>query len=231
MSEKLLGPGALASEEKAAPHLTEEEAEWRPATAEELSHPRPRPSAGTGLTKEEEKWPNEWHVICWMLASGSSQRDIARELGYSEGRISVVANKQEVIAKIESIRQTHFGAGLQKRFSQVAPRAMTLMEQVIDGKAAGQTAKVNERVDAAKWVLEKVTGKPTQHLDLDGGGTILQLLGALDKLNLTPGKTPTQEGRDVIEMSKVASDPLDDWVTENVPEAHQEKTAEEKSSE
>ncbi len=202
------------SEETPAPHLqTAEEEVWTLA-------PFDAPAARS-LTAEE-RWPGEWHAICWMYAHGSSQQQIARELGYSESRISVILNKPQVHEKIERIRREFIGTeSLSKKFSSVAPKAADFLSGVIMGK---EDSKLSERIDASKWMLEKVTGKPKQEVALDGGTTILQLLQALDAAK-TAGEalSPRSVTEADIELTAQKPDPLRDWVTAHVPDYKSEK--------
>jgi hypothetical protein len=169
----------------------------------------------------EEKWPGEWHAIAWMVAHGASQNSIAKELDYSVSRVSVILNKPQVQEKIERIRAEFLGTeSLGKKFSAVAPKAADFLSSVIMGK---EDAKLSERMDASKWMLEKVTGKPKQEVALDGGTTILQLLQALDAAK-TAGEAVIAS-REVSEsdIEVVAKDPLRDWVTAHVTETKGEK--------
>lgn len=184
---------------------------------------------------DDTRWPGEWHTICWMVASGSAQRTIAAELNYTESRISVILSKPEVQAKIKQIRDEHWGGNLQKRFAAVAPKAMDFFTDVVSGAAP---AKVSERLDASKWLLEKVTGKPKQEYEGDGAGSVLQLLQALDALRTLKPEARSEQERDVIEVASGAKPHghsqsgggatdnwMSDWVDNNIPGVAGEKTS------
>lgn len=170
----------------------------------------------------QEKWPGEWHAICWMVAHGSSQRQIARELDYSEGRISVILSKPEVQARISQIRDGWGKASLEKRFSAAAPRALDYVKSVIEGR---EDARTGERLSASQWLLEKVTGKPKQATEVDVGAGVLQLLQALDERK-TASASPSPEAIDVTPAAPAPepkADPLADWVSTHVPDFKSEK--------
>lgn len=199
------------SEETPAPHL----APLVPAEAETWSAAPLDPPAR--LLTSEEKWPSEWHSICWMSAHGASQNQICRELDYSVSRVSIILNKPQVQEKIEQIRREFLGTeSLNKKYAAIAPKAADFLSSVILGR---ESAKVSERLQASTWMLEKVTGKPKQEGATDGGTTILQLLQALDAVKevkaLAEGLAVI-EAND-IELSKQPRDLLADWVSANVP--------------
>lgn len=203
-----------ASEEVAAPHLAEAEGEvWTP---DPLNPP------SRALTSQE-KWPGEWHAVCWMYAHGASQNQIAQQLNYSVSRISIILQRPEVHERIEQIRKEFIGKdSLTKRFGSVAPKAMDVLAKVIDGR---EQAKVSERIDASKWLLEKVTGKAKQEVSVEGGAGILQLLQALDEAKAAAA-APQQHSDIELkpQQAEPKKDPLAEWVSQNVSEVRQEKS-------
>ncbi len=208
-----------ASEEVAAPHLAasgacEEDEVWTPAPI--------IPVGSVRALSEEEKWPGEWHAVAWMYAHGTSQKQIARELDYSESQISVILQKPRVHEKIEAIRKEFLGTeSLVKKFAGIAAPAAEYMEKVIRGS---EGAKTGERIQASQWMLEKVTGKAKQEGVTDGGTTILQLLQALEAVKearASGAESPrdvTLPGDIMLEAAK-PKDALADWVTQHVPDS------------
>jgi len=68
------------------------------------------------------------------------------------------------------------------------------------------------RVDASKWLLEKVTGKASQHVNIEGN-IVGDLINKLDELHAG------REAREVEEILEIQSnrDPMDEWILNNVP--------------
>lgn len=194
-----------ASEETPAPHLASSEEVWTAV---------PLDPAVRALTAEE-KWPGEWHLIAVMVAHGISQRKIAQELSYTEGRISLILSKPAVQEKIERIRKEESG-DIGKRFAAIAPKALTVFEDVVSGRTQ---AKTETQLEASRWILEKHTGKPKQEVALDGGATIMELLRALDveKTARTAASRAVTE-QDIELKPEPPPDPLADWVAQNVPD-------------
>lgn len=221
---RILSPEEVTpdSPEEAAPHLASSEAgdEWHPVGDIPLEAPV-RPS------KPEDKWPGEWHIIAWALASGSAQRTVARELGYTEAWVSTVANRPEIVARIEQIRNEHWSLNIEKRFSNMAPKAAAFMADVIEGKGAGRDAKISERLDASKWTLEKVTGKAKPAGEADTGLTIVNVFNTLDQLKKTGQlDSATKQEREVFEAltgSSKETNWMDDFVAKQDEAKREEK--------
>lgn len=209
----LWGPHLLTSPDSADSDIPGSAA---PSSAEEVwvAEEFVPPAEVRSLTAEE-KWPGEWHLIAIMVAHGYSQRAIAKELDYTEGRISLILSKPAVQDKIERIRQEESG-NVGKRFAGIAPRALDFFERVVDGKEAARTG---ERLQASQWILEKATGKPKSDDAKDGGASVLQVLEALQKMRdlVRPdgeGRSP-ELGHSTIDVSP-ARDPLADWISTNL---------------
>lgn len=229
MSEKILPPEeapALPSSE-AAPHLTYDyvsgdtvgdgaKGEWRDMTEGELD--------GAALeTAAEAQWPHRWHTLCWSLASGLSQREAAAECGYTESRVSLIMRNPDVREKIERIKKDHGGQRIERQVARIAPTALSYMERVIDGREGD--ASPGNRLHAAQWVLEKHTGKPKQEIVSDGGLGAAQVIAALEALRHATQARAAGTSGDPIEIEVTPqADPIDAWVTANVPELKGEKS-------
>lgn len=168
----------------------------------------------------EHEWPHEWHTLCYLLASGLSQREAARELNYTESRISIICSKPTVQNKIERIKKTHWDAQIGTRIGQLAPRALDVFEDTLKDKSA----KLSDRIHAAQWLLEKHSGKPKQDIGVDAGAGFLQLLQALEaaKTQARDSGGPSTTGHQTIDVTP-ERDPLADWVSANVPVLGSEK--------
>lgn len=231
--EKFISPDGPLPLAEAAPHLTggaEREAsagagqEGEPQWQEYVPAPAERVHIKTSVIPED-KWPHEWHSLCWMMASGSSQSIAARELGggYTPQHISNVMQRPDVLAKIKQIRAEYWGKNLEQRFQNAAPKAMDFMESVVLGRESN--AKIGERLDASRWILEKATGKPESRSEKDSGQTVLHILQALDSLKQTV-TPPTEQQRDVLEIAAGTpkeADWMDTWVSNNKAETKETK--------
>ena len=166
---------------------------------------------------EEQKWPSEWHQVCWMAAQGIGQTVIAKELQYTEKQVSVILNKRSVQDKIESIRREFLGTNqLEKKFASVAPKAAEYFAKIITGE---EVVKSSERIDASKWMLEQVVGKAKQKVDVEGETTLLQVMRALDEQK-EEKRARMAKGLPDIEVTATEEtkpeDPFDNWISSNL---------------
>jgi len=215
----------------ASPGLLEHQAadtvvtSFSPDTKDSPGGPKvtPQPDKRTWGDRTLKKLRHTHEVICWMAAAGANNAAIAGELGYSQARMSVIMSNTQVQARIKEIQNQHWGENIQNRFNAVLPRAMDVAEQIIDGEIP---AKTSERWDAAKWLLEKVTGKPKQEIEVDGGNSIRSLIQALDQVKAAraQGTEAQLTSEQLIDVKPVPpKDEIDDWVSQNVPQMKQEK--------
>lgn len=136
------------------------------------------------------------------------------------------APSSEVTARVAAAKKVHEGKDMPKRFSAAAPEAMDLLLDVIRGEGAGAAAKISERIDVSRWLLEKATGKPKQEVEVGGDLGIRQLFAALDALKeaAQAGKDGPVETHRIIDVTASAPrDDIDDWVEQNVPTLTVEK--------
>lgn len=155
-----------------------------------------------------------------MCASGANNKRIASELGMTESRISILLSNSKVQLRVKEIREQFWKEKYDERFRTLAPAALDFAGSLISGQVP---AKVSERWDASKWLLEKVTGKPKQEIEVDGGGNIRNLLAVLDQMK--GGAPATGHVSEVIDVSahRPKQDDLAAWVDQHVPVLASEK--------
>jgi hypothetical protein len=164
-------------------------------------------------------WPGHWHAIAYAAASGILQRDIAQDLGLSEPELAAIACKPEIKARVKVLKEKLIKSS-DKILVSNAPFCAELMVDVARAQGPGLQAKLSERIDASKWVLEKTTGKAKQAEDATAGNTYINVINMLDGINkrIESGVKATEaEEREVYEVisKPVASDWMDDFVSKN----------------
>ncbi len=190
---------------------------WTPAPKEDPAACLPE----ANLTSGEMKWPSEWHLVAYLAAHGHSQREIARQLNYTESWLSQIINKPEVQSRIERIRKDE-SANLDRRFAEIAPVAFDFMADVVSGRESSRTG---ERLEAAKWMLEKKTGKPRTEGSEEQGNVALQILQSLQQLNAARAaaaggaERPDSGERDITPQVESAAER---WVRENLNQVARE---------
>lgn len=183
-----------------------------------------------------EDIPREWAVlpdhdlssrhklIAHMAASGAPSSQIANEMNMTLAWVSHVVNSPKVRALINEIHARSWGTDVGARFQKAVPKAMDVIEDVLDG--TDPETKVRDRADAAKWLLEKVTGKARQEIEVESGTSILKLLQLIEQMkadgkviDVTPGAVASQaeSGKNTSEVTEVASTRrFDDWISKNL---------------
>lgn len=187
--------------------------------------------SGEGELELTEESKAEWtklkkispkqEVLCHMAASGFSNQKICEELGYSDSRCSILLSDPLIKDRVRTIRESFWNDDVKKRFQRGAGRAMTVIEGAIDG--TDRAMKSKERLDAAKWLLEKTTGKAPAELQVTGN-ILINIMNQLDALkDVTPTQITlqqvppgTQSPSPVTQAPAEPADPIDSWISENM---------------
>lgn len=184
-------------------------------------------SWGDWLLVPDRPLRHRHETLAHLAALGASNDSIAKDLQLTPSRVCVLLSNTRIQERIKEIRAQYLGGDIRKRFEAAVPRAMDHVERVISGT---EQVKTGERLQAATWLLEKVTGKAKQEDAQAAGNTVLQLLQALDGLVKTSrengGVSPMPLNPDtgeLIDVTPEERDPLRDWVEQNIPELSNEK--------
>lgn len=130
------------------------ELERAPASAGEASAEDPD-APSTGIRER-------WSAIARMHALGMRNSDIAERLGYTQSRISIVLNEPWIQKEIARYR-SKFESDVTERIKDAAIDGAHFVHTLINnGSAREQT-----RLDAAKWAIEKTTGKAKQEVSVE----------------------------------------------------------------
>lgn len=114
-----------------------------------------------------------------LFASGASNAEVARELHYVQNRVSVLKHNSFIAAEIERIRQRIYEDTVAVRLKQMNDSALNVLEKTLTDNT--NRVKHSEKIDVAKFVIEKTDGKAAQKLEL-GGSMLGSLLDKLDAL-------------------------------------------------
>ena len=120
-----------------------------------------------------------------LFASGRSNAEIARDLSLSQTRVSVLKNNPFIAQEIERIRERIFESTVAERLKAMADPALNVLESALTDRT--NRVKHSEKLEAAKWVIEKLDGKAAQKIDI-GGSMLGSLLDKLDALK-SSGRT------------------------------------------
>lgn len=150
-----------------------------------------------------------------FAALGYSQKDIARHLGISAGRVSAIMKSQSCQSEIERLQKEFFDPD--KIFKQILPEAVKVTRRIMNRASA----KDSDKLTAASQFMDRALGKAKQTMEVQGSA-IKDLFAALDKSRNTPHYlTPPIEAEfnevsDKKESPKENQDSMDEWLDQHL---------------
>lgn len=129
-----------------------------------------------------------------MCAHGKQNKDICATLNYTEARVSVLRSNPKIREEINRYRDKLFGADVQTRLKEMSGDALNVMGDIL----TDSNMDLADKEAAAKWVLEKITGKPAQQLDVRSEVAIGIFMDKLDRVNTLKGLPLPQEVIDIV---------------------------------
>lgn len=121
------------------------------------------PPEGKGHRGPSRGYENRYRAIARLIALGHTPRQIARRLGYSDTGISLALQRPFVQAEITRYRQQIFDNDVATALKDMGPDAINVASLMLNGDGE----KLKDRFEAAKWVLEKLTGKAKQEINVE----------------------------------------------------------------
>jgi len=97
------------------------------------------------------------HEIIRRISLGERGSDIARDLGVTQTMVSYTKNSRIAQDKIDIMRGAMDAdtVDLGIRIREIAPKALELLKEVVDGNGAGKEATIGLRVGTAKDILDR----------------------------------------------------------------------------
>lgn len=183
--------------------------------------------AGAGAPNAADKRPHlivDWEVsagvplrhhqiaLCLLLALDSSDPDTLALLpGLTPGQLSMLRSNRIVSERTQEFREKYLGAEANEQFQRYMPKVFETFSECLNDP----NMKLERRLDAAKWIAEKVTGKARQELEVSGGATLLQFLRTLDEIKQEREVGPAALALPASQTEHKA-DPIDAWVQANI---------------
>lgn len=101
--------------------------------------------------------------VARLHALGKTNNEICRILGYSTSRMSILLGLPAIQREVDRYRQKLYEKDHVDALKDLGTAGLEVMEEMIrDPKN-----KLRDRVEASKWVLEKITGKPKQEVSIE----------------------------------------------------------------
>lgn len=159
-----------------------------------------------------------------LVAQGVRTQEIAKTLGYTEARVSVLKRQPKIAEEIARVSDRIYEDTIKNRLKSLATPALDHVAQVLSDRTG--RVKVSEKNDMAKFIIEKVDGKAAQVHDVGENllGVMMDRLDALkaagkglpSPIDVTPRLTAASSDSECIEVT----------IEERVPEPPKEKTDE-----
>lgn len=115
--------------------------------------------------------------FCRLLAHGVRNKEICRRLKMTPAWVSTLKRAPKIKKEVAKLRDRLFSVDIEKRFSDLSVDAMDVLEEIL----VSPHISAKDKENAAKWVLEKTTGKPAQQVDHKHEGSIGLFLQKLDQ--------------------------------------------------
>jgi hypothetical protein len=136
--------------------------------------------------------------LAFLAASGRSNAEIAKELGYVDSRVCILLKNPFIAEEIAKLQERIYEETIGARMKTFAEPAMNVIQMALSDRT--NKVKMNEKIDVAKWVIEKIDGKATQKIE--AGENMLAIL--MDRLDAA--KT---SGRPIFNVTVNAGAPSD----------------------
>lgn len=168
--------------------------------------------------------------LALLAAQGKSNQEICAELGYVGSRVSVLLKNPYIAKEISALQERIYEETVGGRIKSFAEPALNIIHRALTDQT--NKVKMSEKIDVAKWVIEKIDGKATQKIEA-GENMLAALMDRLDAsktsrtVNITNNFSPReieQTTTDVTPTPQISSAPkseeqcMDDWIIENAEE-------------
>lgn len=148
--------------------------------------------------------------LCELAAAGISNNQIAEATGYDVSRVSILLGDAQIQAEIDRLREKIFEQTVSKQIKELIRPSMEVIEECITDQ--NRKFKNSERLDTAKFIIEKADGKAIQKHDI-GENMLSLMLDQLDSL-----KTAGKNLSDVVDVTPIDVKNPEERLIESVPQ-------------
>lgn len=160
-----------------------------------------------------------------LAAQGLRNGEIAKLLDYTDSRVSILLSNTKIRDEIDKIRERSFQESIAKRLKDLGDTAIGVVEECLTDDS--NKYKEANKIETAKWLIEKLDGKPVQKHDVGENilGVMMDRIDALKSSGQTsistievtalPEKTATsiENGEIPVQNTpKSEEEMLSDWV-------------------
>lgn len=101
--------------------------------------------------------------VARLHAFGKTNNEIAKMLNYHHARVSQILNTSAVQAEIQRFRDRVFESDVITRMKELGPDAVNVIEELLRDPGV----KAEKKISAAQWLIEKLTGKAKQEVNVE----------------------------------------------------------------
>lgn len=172
---------------------------------------------GNNALRPDRPISERHRALARLLALGKRNKEICEILGYTAARVSVLKSEPKILTEVARIRDKLFAVDAEARFKDLAPDALNVVEDIL----LSDKLPVTDKESTARWLLEKVTGKPAQQVEHTGDLSIGVFLDKLDKQvqqskAITASSTKPTEIIDIEPKKEEQKDQFADWLDKNM---------------
>ncbi len=219
-------PDVLLPEQRAAPNAPQSGSptfDWEldEPTLNKDGTPRKEGSGRPlGATDKDARTTRTQHfAVARLHALGLRNTQIAERTGYTQERISQILAMDHTKEEIRRYRSQLYDQDLTSALKDIGKDAI----QVVHKMVLDDEQKLRERVEAAKWVLEKVTGKPKQEVQHESNtlAAFMDMMKGMSErgetLDVTPQTAePREAGAPEVPAIAESGDRWTHWVADNL---------------
>lgn len=186
------------------------EPDTKPTFDNELSNAESAPSEG---------YKTRYSEVARLHALGKTNNEIARTLGYTAVRISIILRDPYIQSEIARYRKLYFDGDVVEVYKKAALDGARVHHEVILDPAQ----KTQDRLAASRFAHEVSYGKAKQQVEVDHGGIVYftelikEMSAKGEVLDVTP--SPKGEGAEHPALPQANAAPTDDisaWLDSNI---------------
>jgi len=154
-------------------------------------NPKPEDKTyGDWLLKPNKDLSFKHRQFCILFAGGATNKAICDNMGVTPGWISVVKSKTDIKNEVLRLQDRMFAENIEKRLKALGPYAADIIEKTLTSEDS--EIKFDQKAGMAKWLAEKLTGKASQEIKVDGN-LLGNLMDRLDQMAVS-GKALSGQG-------------------------------------
>jgi transcriptional regulator with XRE-family HTH domain len=148
----------------------------------------------------------EHELMIHLAASGVSQKEISRQLGYDQAHVSKILNTPDVKARIRLEIENIYGQDHKKALKARGMKSLEVVDEILE------FGKESEKAAMARWQLEHSVGKASQEI-VERKTSLTEVIVKIEQMR-------SDQLRDVspsqAQLSK-PEDPFDNIINEIIP--------------